>query len=112
VTNDYRTPVAEQAPTQILVGAVIDHCAAAGVPLSKRTIGQLSRSTKSLLDDGFPEDLVAEGMMMAVATNEPFRHDSYCQGIALARTGLLVGRRDADRKLRDEAEIASRRRRL
>jgi hypothetical protein len=51
-------------------------------------------------------------MMMAVATNEPFRHDSYCQGIALARTGLLVGRRDADRKLRDEAEIASRRRRL
>lgn len=109
VGDDYNrplTPVPDLTPVQILLGQMIDHCAAAGVPLSKRTIGQLAKSTKSLLDDGFPEDIVLEGMTMAVATNEPHRHDSYCQGIALARNGMLLGRRDADRRLRDEAEIA------
>ncbi len=112
VDDDYRAPVAEQTPCQRLVAAAVDHCRAHGVPISKRTIGQLAKSTKSLLDDGFTEDTITQGMLMAVATNEPYRHDSICQGLALASAGLLMDRRTATKRMQDEAEIAAARHRF
>lgn len=111
VEDDYRAPVALQTPCQRLVAAAVDHCRSHNVPISKRTIGQLAKSTKSLLEDGFPETTVYQAALMAVATNEPHRHDSLAQGLALAGAGLLMDRRTASKRMQDEAEIAAARQR-
>ena len=102
------TPEEDPAGTptaQTLLAELLEQCKAAGILLHRRTIGQLAKTAKELLEDGFDCETISDGLRLAVATNEPHRLAAICQSINLAQKGALMNRWDADRKLRDEAEV-------
>lgn len=107
-TNGVVTPL---KTAQTVVGDVVDVCAEFDVPLSTRHRGMLGKQAEDLLKSGFDYEVVVLACVMAVRRAEPQNAHFIASDLVLTRAGQRITRKDYERALRDEQEIANRERR-
>lgn len=84
---------------------VIDRFREAGIPLPAKYKGQLARSIKGLLEDGFDWRTLTLAAAIAIKRAEPHNLHHIALDLVLARNGMRMTRLEYEKALQDEMEI-------
>ena len=92
---------------QTVIGDVVDAFGAYDIPVSSRARGMIGKQAVDLLASGFDYEVVVLASVTAIRRGEPQNAHFIAGDLVLARAGQRVTRRDYERALQDEVEIAT-----
>lgn len=95
---------------QTVVGDVVDVFAQHAIPITTRHRGMLGRQAAELLQSGFDYEVVVLACVTAQRRGEPHNAHFIAADLVTARAGQRITRRDYERALQDEVELAGGRR--
>jgi Helix-turn-helix domain len=88
-----------------VVAALIDVFRVHHVPLNRRYVGMVARSSKELLEDGFDFATVTVAAVTSVRRGCPWQVHHIAQDLAVTKAGQRMGRDEYERMLDDEMDL-------